>query len=175
MELRIESETFSILSKFLTAAPKATVTNRVTDEGTRITKLQLSPFATLSLSRISLKLSTPHLVFYSPGKNNERELMRGKNNEINIKLLIECARTTNVLVTRNHIFSLLSAVIKVLPGKVFGHILDILPVIGESAITLSHSFVNSGFPLRMDGIPEPALGFNSVSGNSASLVLNFLR
>ncbi|WJX58503.1 hypothetical protein P8452_43951 [Trifolium repens] len=56
-------------------------------------------------------------------------------NEINIKLLIECARTTNVLVTRNHIFSLLSAVIKVLPGKVFGHILDILPVIRESAIT----------------------------------------
>ncbi|CAI8586853.1 unnamed protein product [Vicia faba] len=61
--------------------------------------------------------------------------------EINIKLLIECARTTNVLVTRNHIFTLLSAVIKVLPEKVFGHILDILPVIGESAVTQidSHS------------------------------------
>jgi hypothetical protein len=56
-------------------------------------------------------------------------------NEINIKLLIECARTTNVLVTRNHIFSLLSAVIRVLPGIVFGHILDILPVLGESAVT----------------------------------------
>jgi hypothetical protein len=61
-------------------------------------------------------------------------------NEINIKLLIECARTTNVLVTRNHIFSLLSAVIKVLPGKVFGHILDILPVIRESAITQVRKF-----------------------------------
>ncbi|WJX64702.1 hypothetical protein P8452_49448 [Trifolium repens] len=62
-------------------------------------------------------------------------------NEINIKLLIECARTTNVLVTRNHIFSLLSAVIRVLPGIVFGHILDILPVLGESAVTQidSHS------------------------------------
>ncbi|WJX68096.1 hypothetical protein P8452_52499 [Trifolium repens] len=34
----------------------------VTDEGTRITKLlQLSPFATLSLSRISLKLSQHHI------------------------------------------------------------------------------------------------------------------
>jgi hypothetical protein len=61
-------------------------------------------------------------------------------NEINIKLLIECAWTTNVLVTRNHIFSLLSAVIKVLPGKVFGHILDILPVIRESAITQVRKF-----------------------------------
>ncbi|WJX46390.1 hypothetical protein P8452_33198 [Trifolium repens] len=34
----------------------------VTDEGTRIKKLlQLSPFATLSLSRISLKLSQHHI------------------------------------------------------------------------------------------------------------------
>lgn len=56
-------------------------------------------------------------------------------NEINIKLLIECARTSNVVVTRNHIFSLLSAVTRVFPEKVLGHILDILPVIGESAVT----------------------------------------
>jgi len=56
-------------------------------------------------------------------------------NEINIKLLIEYARTTNDVVTCNHIFSLLSALIRVLPEKVFGHLIDILPVIGESAIT----------------------------------------
>ncbi|CAK8538792.1 unnamed protein product [Lathyrus sativus] len=76
---------------------------------------------------MSLKSITAH---------NER-----MTDEINIKLLIECARTTNVLVTRNHIFSLLSAVIKVLPEKVFDHILDILPVIGLSAVTQidSHS------------------------------------
>ncbi|AET00469.2 uncharacterized protein At3g06530 isoform X2 [Medicago truncatula] len=62
-------------------------------------------------------------------------------NEINIKLLIDCARTTDVVVTRNHIFSLLSAVIRVLPEKVFGHLIDILPVIGKSAVTQidSHS------------------------------------
>lgn len=42
---------------------------------------------------------------------------------------------------RNHIFSLLSAVIKVWPEKVFEHILDILPAIGVSAVTQidSHS------------------------------------
>lgn len=56
-------------------------------------------------------------------------------NGINIRLLIECAQTSNVVVTRNHIFSLLSAVIRVFPENVFGHILDIMPVIGKSAVT----------------------------------------
>ncbi|KAI4332818.1 hypothetical protein L6164_017696 [Bauhinia variegata] len=62
-------------------------------------------------------------------------------NEIDIGLLVECTRRTKDVVTRNHIFSLLSAVTKIFPAKVFGHILDILAVIGESTITQidSHS------------------------------------
>ncbi|RDX79717.1 hypothetical protein CR513_39830, partial [Mucuna pruriens] len=62
-------------------------------------------------------------------------------NDINIKLLIECARNSNVVVTRNHVFSLLSAVTRVFPGEVLEHILDILAVIGEAAVTQidSHS------------------------------------
>ncbi|KAI5385337.1 hypothetical protein KIW84_072076 [Lathyrus oleraceus] len=40
---------------------------------------------------------------------------------------------------RNHIFSLLSAVIKVWPEKVFEHILDILPAIEVSAVTQINS------------------------------------
>nr|KYP73393.1 Uncharacterized protein At3g06530 family [Cajanus cajan] len=61
--------------------------------------------------------------------------------EINILLLIECARNTNVVATRNHVFSLLSAVTRVFPGEVLEHILDILAVIGEAAVTQidSHS------------------------------------
>ncbi|TKY57272.1 U3 small nucleolar RNA-associated protein 10 [Spatholobus suberectus] len=61
--------------------------------------------------------------------------------EINIKLLIECARNSNVVVTRNHVFSLLSAVTRVFPGEVLEHILDILAVIAEAAVTQidSHS------------------------------------
>lgn len=55
--------------------------------------------------------------------------------EINIKLLIECARTSNNVVTRDHVFSLLSAVTRIFPEEVLGHILDILAVIGESAVT----------------------------------------
>lgn len=60
--------------------------------------------------------------------------MKKLMDEINIKLMIECARTTNVLAIHNHIFSLLSAVIRVLPGNIFEHILDILLVIRVSAV-----------------------------------------
>ena len=55
--------------------------------------------------------------------------------EINIKLLIDCARNSNIVVTRNHVFSLLSAVTRVFPGEVLEHMLDILTVIGEAAVT----------------------------------------
>ncbi|KAK7276819.1 hypothetical protein RIF29_17965 [Crotalaria pallida] len=55
-------------------------------------------------------------------------------NEIDIKLLIECARTSNDGMTRNHVFALLSTVTRAFPEIVLGHILDILAVIGESAV-----------------------------------------
>ncbi|XP_061353134.1 uncharacterized protein At3g06530 [Gastrolobium bilobum] len=61
--------------------------------------------------------------------------LNGKmTDEINIKLLIECAQTSNLVVTRNHVFSLLSAVTRVFPEEVLEHILDIVAVIGESAV-----------------------------------------
>lgn len=58
-----------------------------------------------------------------------------------IKLLVSCARSTEDAATRNHVFSLLSAVAKVIPDRILDHILDILTVIGESAVTQwdSHS------------------------------------
>ncbi|KAH9647914.1 hypothetical protein KPL70_025376 [Citrus sinensis] len=56
-------------------------------------------------------------------------------NKVNVKMLVECARSTNDGVTRNHVFSLLSAVAKVVPDKILEHILDILAVIGEATIT----------------------------------------
>ncbi|KAI3778087.1 hypothetical protein L2E82_07103 [Cichorium intybus] len=58
-----------------------------------------------------------------------------------IKLLVECTRSTNDAATRNHIFSLLSAIAKVMPDRILDHILDILTVICESAVTQwdSHS------------------------------------
>ncbi|XP_050386752.1 uncharacterized protein At3g06530 isoform X2 [Argentina anserina] len=62
-------------------------------------------------------------------------------NEINVKLLVECAHSAKDGVTRNHVFSLISSITKIVPEKVLEHMLDIFAVIGESAVTQidSHS------------------------------------
>ncbi|KAK9292213.1 hypothetical protein L1049_020175 [Liquidambar formosana] len=59
----------------------------------------------------------------------------GIQNNIDIRLLVECARSAKDGTTRNHVFSLLSKIAKICPDKVLDHILDILTVIGESAVT----------------------------------------
>lgn len=58
-----------------------------------------------------------------------------------IKLLLSCARSADDAATRNHVFSLLSAVAKVIPDRILDHILDILTVIGESAVTQVYSAI----------------------------------
>ncbi|KAG7972395.1 hypothetical protein I3843_07G181800 [Carya illinoinensis] len=55
--------------------------------------------------------------------------------ETNIKLLVKCANSAKDGVTRNHVFSLISSVAKVVPEKVLDHILDILSIIGESTVS----------------------------------------
>ncbi|XP_022736219.1 uncharacterized protein At3g06530 isoform X2 [Durio zibethinus] len=62
-------------------------------------------------------------------------------NKIDVKLLVDCARFTKDGVTRNHVFRLLSSVAKLVPNRILEHILDILVVIGESAVSQidSHS------------------------------------
>ncbi|KAL5569803.1 hypothetical protein UlMin_026378 [Ulmus minor] len=62
-------------------------------------------------------------------------------NEINIKVLVECAKSAKDGVTRNHAFSLISSVTKIVPEKVLEYMVDIFTIIGESAITQidSHS------------------------------------
>nr|XP_007142268.1 hypothetical protein PHAVU_008G266400g [Phaseolus vulgaris]ESW14262.1 hypothetical protein PHAVU_008G266400g [Phaseolus vulgaris] len=54
--------------------------------------------------------------------------------EINIKLLIECAQNSNVVITRNHVFSVLSAITRVCQEQILEYMLDILVVIGEAAV-----------------------------------------
>ncbi|KAI9160506.1 hypothetical protein LWI28_008767 [Acer negundo] len=58
---------------------------------------------------------------------------------IDIKMLVECVRTAKDGVTRNHVFLLLSSIVKVVPDKLLEHILDILSVIGESTVTQNDS------------------------------------
>jgi len=62
-------------------------------------------------------------------------------NEINIKLLVECAHSVKDAATRNHVFSLISSIAKVIPEKVLDHILDILTIIGESAVSQVCQFI----------------------------------
>ncbi|KAB1204141.1 hypothetical protein CJ030_MR8G004038 [Morella rubra] len=55
--------------------------------------------------------------------------------EMDIKLLVGCARSAKDGVTRNHVFSVISSVAKVVPERVLEHILDIIGIIGESAVS----------------------------------------
>lgn len=48
---------------------------------------------------------------------------------------MECARSTKDGTTRNHAFSLLSTLCKVIPEKILDQMLSILRIIGESATT----------------------------------------
>ncbi|KAK8344000.1 hypothetical protein V6Z12_A07G051700 [Gossypium hirsutum] len=68
-------------------------------------------------------------------------LKDGIMDKIDIKLLVDCARLTKDGVTRNHVFTLLSTIAKLVPNRILEHILDILMVIGESAVSQidSHS------------------------------------
>uniref|UniRef100_A0A803NS19 BP28 C-terminal domain-containing protein n=1 Tax=Cannabis sativa TaxID=3483 RepID=A0A803NS19_CANSA len=66
---------------------------------------------------------------------NSVPLKENVRNEINIKVLVECACTAKDGVTRNHVFSLITTLTKITPEKVLEHIEDIFTVIGESAVT----------------------------------------
>lgn len=57
-----------------------------------------------------------------------------------MKVLVECAHSAKDGVTRNHAFSLISTLAKIIPDKVLEHIQDIFTVIGEAAVSqvLSH-------------------------------------
>lgn len=54
--------------------------------------------------------------------------------EIDIKLLVDCTHLSKDGVTRNHVYSLISSVAKFIPEKLVEHMLDILTLIGESAV-----------------------------------------
>ncbi|XP_044468232.1 uncharacterized protein At3g06530-like [Mangifera indica] len=60
-------------------------------------------------------------------------------NVVDIRLLVECACSAKDGVTRNHVFSLLSGIAKVVPDKLSDHISDILAVVGGSTVSQSDS------------------------------------
>lgn len=52
-----------------------------------------------------------------------------------LPLLVSCARSSSDAVTRNHAFSLISALVKIIPDQVLAQIFDILTAMGESTVT----------------------------------------
>ncbi|XP_058086890.1 uncharacterized protein At3g06530 isoform X3 [Magnolia sinica] len=55
-------------------------------------------------------------------------------NKFDVNLLVECANSAKDSTTRNHVFSLLSSVAKVTPGRILDHIIDIFTVVGDSTV-----------------------------------------
>ncbi|KAE8710644.1 Ubiquinol-cytochrome C chaperone family protein isoform 1 [Hibiscus syriacus] len=78
---------------------------------------------------------------FNSSMNENSPLKDGIVDEIDIKLLVDCASLTKDGATRNHVFTLLSTVAKLVPNRILEHILDILTAIGESAVSQidSHS------------------------------------
>ncbi|EOA29708.1 hypothetical protein CARUB_v10012793mg [Capsella rubella] len=66
-------------------------------------------------------------------------------NEINVKMLVELAHSSNEGVTRNYIFSLFTATVKFVPDRVLDHIISILTLVGESTVTQIDSHSKSIF------------------------------
>ncbi|CAA0830720.1 Uncharacterized protein SHERM_26110 [Striga hermonthica] len=57
------------------------------------------------------------------------------NCNFDLPLLVSCARSSSDAVTRNHVFSLITTLVKITPDKILEQILDILAAIGECTVT----------------------------------------
>ncbi|KAK6117849.1 hypothetical protein DH2020_048412 [Rehmannia glutinosa] len=62
------------------------------------------------------------------------------NHSFDLRLLVSCARSSSDAVTRNHAFSLITTLVKIIPDKVLDQILDILTAIGECTVTQWDSY-----------------------------------
>ncbi|XP_068328989.1 uncharacterized protein At3g06530-like [Pyrus communis] len=92
--------------------------------------------------------------------------------EIDVKMLVECAHSAKDGVTRNHVFSLISSITKIIPEKVLEHILDIFTVIGEAAVTQIDSHSQRVFE---DLISTVVPCWLSGSGNNDKLLQIFIN
>ncbi|CAN7010076.1 unnamed protein product [Brassica rapa subsp. trilocularis] len=81
-------------------------------------------------------------IFDSPNMN---PLKADITSEINVKMLVEFAHSSNDGVTRNYIFSLFTSIIKIVPDRVLDHIISILTLVGESTVTQIDSHSKSIF------------------------------
>ncbi|CAA7017065.1 unnamed protein product [Microthlaspi erraticum] len=76
---------------------------------------------------------------------NMNDLKADIANEINVKMLVEFAHSSDDGVTRNYIFSLFTSIVKIVPDRVLDHIISILTLVGESTVTQIDSHSKSIF------------------------------
>lgn len=65
--------------------------------------------------------------------------------DLDLQLLVNCARCSSDAVTRNHVFLLITTLAKIVPDRVLDQILDILTAIGESTVVQCDSYSQSVF------------------------------
>ncbi|KAL0382271.1 UNVERIFIED_CONTAM: hypothetical protein Scaly_0514400 [Sesamum calycinum] len=74
-----------------------------------------------------------------------------------LQLLVSCARTSGNAVTRNHVFSLITTLVKIIPDKVLDQILDILCAIGESTVTQYSTTIGESIGIAIHSVCLKAL------------------
>ncbi|KAF8101204.1 hypothetical protein N665_0209s0060 [Sinapis alba] len=89
-------------------------------------------------------------IFDSPNMNPLKQT--DITNEINVKMLVEFAHSSNDGVTRNYIFSLFTSIVKIVPDRVLDHIISILTLVGESTVTQIDSHSKSIFEEFMSSV-----------------------
>ncbi|KAJ4893034.1 Uncharacterized protein Rs2_19828 [Raphanus sativus] len=88
-------------------------------------------------------------IFDSPNMN---PLKADITNEINVKMLVDFAHSSNDGVIRNYIFSLFTSIVKIVPDRVLDHIISILTLVGESTVTQIDSHSKSIFEEFMSSV-----------------------
>ncbi|KAL3650395.1 hypothetical protein CASFOL_006798 [Castilleja foliolosa] len=67
------------------------------------------------------------------------------NDSFDLPLLVSCARSSTDAITRNHAFSLITSLVKIIPDKVLDQILDILTAMGDCTVTQWDSYSQDVF------------------------------
>ncbi|KAJ0234156.1 Uncharacterized protein HA466_0276910 [Hirschfeldia incana] len=88
-------------------------------------------------------------IFDSP---NMSPLKVDITNQIDVKMLVEFAHSSDDGVTRNYIFSLFTSIVKIVPDRVLDHIISILTLVGESTVTQIDSHSKSIFEEFMSSV-----------------------
>ncbi|KAL6531214.1 hypothetical protein OROHE_014283 [Orobanche hederae] len=96
------------------------------------------------------------------------------NHNFDLPLLVSCACSSRDAITRNHAFSLITALVKIIPDKVLDHFLDILTAIGECTVTQWDSYSQRVFEGLISAIVPCWLSRNNSTDELLQIFVNIL-